>query len=170
MDPTDRPAVPGVSPGGNHPAPEAGHEKSDVSISGIVKFGIGLALAAALVHVALWGLFRLFQAREVKRDEPVPPMVAASLRRTPPEPRLEPDPLAPRAAARAREDAMLASYGWVDRSAGIARIPIDRAMELLVEKGLPPSKPMVPVTPGVPAATPAPVPGAGNRKSEIGNR
>jgi hypothetical protein len=85
-------------------------------------------------------------------------MVAASLRRTPPEPRLEPDPLAPRAAAQAREDAILASYGWVDRKAGIARIPIDRAMELLVEKGLPPSKPMVPATTVTPIA-PAPVDG-----------
>lgn len=148
----------GVSPDPNQPAPEGGHERSDVSISGIVKFGVGLAIAAALVHVALWGLFRWFQAREVKRDQPVPPIVAASLRRTPPEPRLEPDPLAPRAAAQAREDAILASYGWIDRKAGIARIPIDRAMELLVEKGLPPSKPMVPATTVTPIA-PGPVDG-----------
>jgi hypothetical protein len=71
------------------------------------------------------------------------------LKRTPPEPRLEPDPVAPRLAVRAREQEKLASYGWVDANAGVARIPIERAMELLVERGLPPSKPMMPVvTPG----------------------
>jgi hypothetical protein len=88
-------------------------------------------------------------------------MVAANLRRTPSGPRLEPNPLAPRLAARAREDALLGGYGWVDANAGVARIPIDRAMEILVEKGLPPSKPMVPVT--------APTPGPGNGKREAGN-
>jgi hypothetical protein len=38
---------------------------------------------------------------------------------------------------RATEDAVLHSYGWMDRPAGIIRMPIDRAMELLVERGLP---------------------------------
>ena len=31
---------------------------------------------------------------------------------------------------------MLHSYGWVDQQAGIVRIPIDRAMTLLTERGL----------------------------------
>ncbi len=29
------------------------------------------------------------------------------------------------------------SYGWVDQPAGVVRIPIDRAMELLAQRGLP---------------------------------
>jgi hypothetical protein len=157
---TEPPREPRVSPGGDRPRPEAGHERSDVSISGIVKFGVGLAIVAGVVHVGLWGLLRFFEAREAESEKPLPPMVAANLRRTPREPRLERDPLAPRAAAQAREDAILTSYGWVDRGAGIARIPIDRAMELLVEKGLPPSKP----------AMPAVTPGVENPKSEVGNR
>jgi hypothetical protein len=161
MDPVDHPAEPGLSPG---TAPGAGHEKSDVSISGIVKFGVGLAIVTVIVLVAMRGLFRSFEASQAKRDQPLPPMVAASLQRTPRAPRLEPNPLAPRAAAQAREDAILASYGWVDRNAGIARIPIDRAMELLVERGLPPSKPMMPMT------SPTPAPGAGKRETEIGKR
>jgi hypothetical protein len=152
-----------------------GHEKSDVSISGIVKFAIGLAVVAGLVHLGLWGLFRFFEAREAKRDQPVPPMVAASLRRTPREPRLERDPLAPRIAAQSREDATLTSYGWVDRNAGIARIPIDRAMELLVERGLPAPKPMMPVvTPAPvspkPAPHPNPLPASGQREKSAVNR
>jgi len=152
---------PAVAPGGDRPselssgdrshgpapASELGHETQDVSIGPIVKFGLALAIGAAVVSVAMWGLFRYFEARQEKREEPVPPMVAANLKRTPREPRLEPYPLGPRLAMRAREEAVLSSYGWVDRGAKVARIPIDRAMALLVERGLPPSKPMVPVTP-----------------------
>lgn len=148
---TDKPRDPAVAPGGGRSKPEAGHEASDVSIRAIVRFGLGLGIATVVTGVAMWGLFRFFAARQDKREEPVPPMVAANLRRTPSGPRLEPDPLAPRLAARAREDAVLESYGWVDPSAGVARIPIDRAMELLVERGLPPPRPMAPpaaVTPG----------------------
>jgi hypothetical protein len=166
MDPTDRPEQPrdpAVAPGGDRPAPEAGRETQDVSIPAIVKFGIGLAVITALVSVAMWGLFRVFAAQEEKHDQPVPPMVAASLQRTPREPRLEPNPLAPRLAARARENAALLSYGWVDRSAGIARIPIDRAMELLVARGLPPAKTPTAVTPLV-------TPGAGTRNTGHGTR
>jgi hypothetical protein len=140
----------GDRPHGPAPASELpGRETSDVSIRGIVRFGIGLGVATVLIVVGMWVLFRILQRREARVDAPVPPMVAASLRRTPPEPRLEPNPLEPRRRMQAREDAVLSTYGWVDRDTGVARIPIGRAMELLVEKGLPPSKPVMPTaTPG----------------------
>jgi hypothetical protein len=108
----------------------------------------------------MWGLFRVLLHREDRVDVPVPAMVAASLRRTPPEPRLEANPLEPRRRMRAREDAVLTTYGWVDRQTGVARIPIGRAMELLVKNGLPPSKPVMPV----------PTPEAGKRETENGKR
>jgi hypothetical protein len=138
-------------------AAEAGHETSDVSIGGIVKFGIGLAAATIVIHLAVWGIFRFLEKRERREDQAqaVSTMVSANLRRTPPEPRLEPDPLVPRQFKEARERTVLESYGWVDRNAGVAHIPIDRAMDLLVEKGLPPSKPMLP------SAAPTPFAGRG---------
>jgi hypothetical protein len=140
---------------------DAGHETSDVSIRGIVGFGVGLGVATVLILAAMYGLFRVLQVREARRvDVRVPPMVAASLRRTPPEPRLEPNPLAPRLKMRAQEDAVLTTYGWVDRSGGVARIPIERAEELLVQRGLPPAKVVAPV------ATPA----AGKREPGTGKR
>ena len=57
---------------------------------------------------------------------------------------------------RAEEDWLLQNYGWVDEKAGMVRLPIDRAMDLLAERGLPPSKPMAaaPTLPPVPGATP----------------
>lgn len=38
---------------------------------------------------------------------------------------------------RAREETELNSYGWIDRTAGVVRIPIGRAIDLLLERGLP---------------------------------
>jgi hypothetical protein len=155
MDRTDgnKPHDPAVAPGGGQSVPVEGHETRDVSIRAIVGFGVALAAMTGIVLVAMWGVFRVFENRADERDQPVSPMIAVNLRRTPSGPRLEPNPLVPRLAARAREDAILRSYGWVDRGAGLARIPIDRAMELLIQKGLPASKPIAP------AATPAPVDG-----------
>ena len=41
---------------------------------------------------------------------------------------------------RLRQAKLLSSYGWVDREAGVVRIPIDRAMDLVAERGLPTRK------------------------------
>jgi hypothetical protein len=41
------------------------------------------------------------------------------------------------AALQAHEDELLNNYGWVDQDAEVVRIPIERAMELLLERGLP---------------------------------
>ena len=54
-----------------------------------------------------------------------------------PKPNLELNAQADLAAVRSRENAELASYGWVDRKAGVVRIPIDRAIDLLAQRGLP---------------------------------
>lgn len=119
----------------------------DVNIRGVVLFGFWLVVGAAVIQLAMWGLFRGLEKAEGSRDRRLPPIVAASLKRTPPEPRLEADPLAPRAKVRAEEDAKLTSYAWVDRKTGVVRLPIARAMELLAARGLPASKPMIAAAP-----------------------
>ena len=45
-----------------------------------------------------------------------------------------------------QEEQTLHSYGWVDQQAGVVRIPIDRAMELLAQRGLP-TRPQAGVVP-----------------------
>jgi hypothetical protein len=35
------------------------------------------------------------------------------------------------------QEKQLNSYGWVDQKAGVAHIPIDQAMRLIAERGLP---------------------------------
>lgn len=62
----------------------------------------------------------------------------------PPSPRLQIAPHTDLARVQASEDRQLGSFGWVDRDQQIARMPIERAMQLLAERGLsgwPPAKP-----------------------------
>jgi len=112
------------------------HEESDVNVRAIVGFGIGLLVVGALVHLALWLLFGYFTA-EAARGPRAFPLAAAADARLPPEPRLQTNPREDLRQLRQREDAVLTSYGWVDKNAGIARIPIDEAIRLTVQKGLP---------------------------------
>ena len=55
----------------------------------------------------------------------------------PPEPRLQTNPRQDLRDLRAARRRVLKSYGWVDKNAGVVRIPIDEAMKLTVERGLP---------------------------------
>lgn len=145
------------------PKESVGPEPRDVPARGVLWFGFWLIAGAVVIHVAVWGFFRLLEAREGRRDEPLSPLVAANLRRTPPGPRLEALPLAPRRRLDAEEAERLSSYGWVDRAGGVARIPIDRAIEILLARGLP--RTGTEVLPPVPAPTPgrpaAPAPSGG---------
>jgi hypothetical protein len=57
-----------------------------------------------------------------------------------PEPRLQVDAPNELRQMRAAEEATLNSYGWVDKEAGVVKIPVERAMEILAKKGLPARK------------------------------
>lgn len=116
----------------------------DVNIRAVFRFGFWLAVGVVAVTLAMLALFRVLEMKDRASDIVLSPSVAANLARTPPEPRLEPLPLAPGQRLRAEEDAILTTYAWVDKNAGFARIPIDRAIEILAARGLPPSKPMPP--------------------------
>lgn len=65
-----------------------------------------------------------------------------------PRPNLQVNPRDELLALEARDDAVLHSYGWVDREAGVVRIPIERAMELVAERGLPTRSSNAPVRTG----------------------
>ena len=113
------------------------HETSDVNIAGIFGFGIGLLVVAVIVHLLIFVLFRYFERREDARVPAEYPLARSQEDRVPPEPRLQTNPRQDLIDLRAKEDEWLGSYGWVDRNAGIVRIPIDAAMKLTLERGLP---------------------------------
>jgi hypothetical protein len=116
--------------------PKLVHNESDVDVRAIVGFGIALLVVGAVVHLLLWLLFAYFSA-EASRIPREFPLAAAEQQQLPPEPRLQANPREDLREFRQREDAILNSYGWVDKGAGIARIPIDEAIRITVQKGLP---------------------------------
>ena len=135
-----------------HP-PDAVQRSRDVNTRGALVFAFWLAVSTIVIAGLLVLYVRAMGKKAEEAQRPIAPAVAASLQRTPPEPRLEALPLVPRQKLRAEEDAILTSYGWVDKPGGFVRIPVDRAMEILAQRGLPPSKPMA-------ANVPMPMPGA----------
>jgi hypothetical protein len=117
--------------------PEVHHEESDVNIRGILGFGAALVVVAAVVHLLIYVLFGYFDSREAATVTPEYPLAAAQEQRVPPEPRLQIDPRQDLADLRAKEEELLHTAGVVDRNAGVYRIPIDAAMKLTLERGLP---------------------------------
>jgi hypothetical protein len=112
------------------------HEESDVNVRAIFGFGAGLLAVAIAIHVLVWLLFLVLSARARTVETPVYPL-ATTGDRVPPEPRLQIAPRQDLLDLRAREALILGTYGWIDRNAGIVRIPIDEAVRLTLERGLP---------------------------------
>ena len=121
----------------NHANPDVSHEESDVNFRAIIGFGAALIAVAVVVHLLIYALFGYFNRREGVQAPSEYPLAAAQGRREPPEPRLQTNPRQDLADLRAKEDDLLGSYGWVDKNAGVVRIPIDAAMKLTLERGLP---------------------------------
>lgn len=132
-----------------HPehTPEMDYEHRDMSPRSVYVFLGGLAAAGILVYFALWGFYNFLEARDRRRQAPQNPMVqpaATETRVVPPDeykkfpqPRLERNERIEINEFRLREERTLNSYGWVDEDAGVVRIPIERAMQLIAQQGLP---------------------------------
>lgn len=120
-----------------------GHESSRLSLRGMIIFLIVFLSAALVLHVLLAWLLGVLVAQEPKPQ--VSPL--ADRDAAPPEPRLQGSRVHPElphmdlARMRAREEAMLNQYEWVDRENGVAKIPIERAMTLLAERNIAATRP-----------------------------
>jgi hypothetical protein len=113
-----------------------GFESTDVRASAILKFAVFLLLMTIAV---LFLMFKMYQgfARYEAGLQPPRPIMQTQADRQPPLPRLQEHPTKDIAELRRSEDAILGSYGWVDPQAKVVRIPIDEAMRLVAERGLP---------------------------------
>jgi hypothetical protein len=129
-------STPHVHPHGELHNPDTAHESADISLRAIVSFVILLTVVTLAVQGAMYGVFRVFDRIETASDPAVSPL-ATPANEAPAEPRLQTTPWADLKTLRADETAYLHGYGWIDRQAGVARIPIDRAKALLLQKGLP---------------------------------
>lgn len=117
--------------------PTVHHEESDVDVRGVLAFAAALVVFSIVVTGIVWGFYRYFEAREARQPQPSYPLAAQQADRVPPEPRLQTNPREDLRQLREQEDLVLTTYGWVDENAGVVRIPIDVAMKLTVERGLP---------------------------------
>jgi hypothetical protein len=116
------------------PAPIGPTEGDGISYRGIVWFVVILTVTT-LVCQGLVLLFLKYEiGRAARNDAPMAPL-SLPAHQLPPPPNLLTDEPANLRQFRAHEDATLSGYGWVDRNAGTVRIPIDRAKELVLERG-----------------------------------
>jgi hypothetical protein len=130
-----------------HQHGEDGFERQDLSAHGIYAFLISLVLGGALVYLVVLGLYKFMDARNRARQPQQSPLVKQVDTNTRtvspdeikkfPEPRLERNERVEINDFRLKEEQTLNSYGWVDEKAGVVRIPIERAMQLIAQRGLP---------------------------------
>ncbi len=136
-----------------------GYEVTDVSVPGIVVFLVGLFISVGVFFVFCFGMGKVINNALIKRDGPPDKWHASmpasklenmqsnpageqkelqQLTQTFPTPRLQTDNGAQDLVdLHQREDLLLDHYSWVDQSQGKVRIPIERAMELIAQRGLP---------------------------------
>ena len=135
-----------------------GYEGTDVKVSGVVVFLTALAIFVVVTAVLCIGIGKVIDSQMAKADgptthwnHPVDVRKLGNLASSPelqhqfaqlasrfPSPRLQTDDGYQEVAdMHAKEDLLLENYSWVDEGKGTVRIPIDRAMELIAERGLP---------------------------------
>lgn len=118
-----------------HAAHSHGYEKTDASPRGLLYFALTMAAILAAASLALIWLFKHFQKAQNPGSFVAAPFAAE--RPLPSPPRIQPNPAADMQSYSQSQQNLLNTYGWIDRQNGIVRMPIDRAMELLLERGLP---------------------------------
>lgn len=129
------------------PAAAPGGTDEEIQLRPVAAFVAVLVVLVAGTVLGMWEIGKVLKARAVAADPPASPIPEARLPRPRPRGALQADPNGDMARLRASEDAVLGSYAWVDRGAGIARIPIERAMELVAEHGLPTAPEPAPAAP-----------------------
>lgn len=131
-----------------NPAGHGSYEHQDLKATGIVYFLLTLVVVTALCLFGLRGLYAFLDRREKAAQPAVNPLVTNVPEDTRhiipgypqsffPSPKLEENERGQLNGIRLEEEKTLYTYGWVDEKAGTVHIPIERAMDLLVQRGLP---------------------------------
>jgi hypothetical protein len=123
--------------------PDISYEESDISVRGMAISGAIILLVTVAAMFLILALIRGMESRvELASPTAVP---ASAAQPTPPPPRLQPNPIDGTTAEEQmvemalEQGELLKTYGWVDKEAGIARIPIDTAILILTpDEGEPP--------------------------------
>jgi hypothetical protein len=121
--------------GGSGRAVGHSHEPRDLRVRIVILFGLVLSATLLGAPYALRLVFSDFRDRADRRDRPRSPL--REVRAVPPEPRLQTNPGEELKALKREEDRRLGTYGWIDREQKILRMPIDRAMDQMIRRGVP---------------------------------
>jgi hypothetical protein len=125
------------------PAHETGHETKDVNFNAIFGLAVLVIVMAVVIHLGIWFVFQGMRERQNRgQSDTFPLAVKQKGPGLPPPPQLEgiERMKEPWGQPRPQEPKLQNKYEWIDRKAGIVRIPMDRAMALIVERKLIPSK------------------------------
>jgi hypothetical protein len=114
---------------------DVGHELTDLSPKSVALFAIVLALTMVAAVVVTAALFYRFYKVEIANQTAPSPL--SYTREPTPGPKLAVNPGQDLQTMRAAENSVLNSYDWIDKDKGTVRIPVDRAIEILAQKGLP---------------------------------
>ena len=133
--------------------PKDGYENEDFSTGAIVGSLVGLAILCIVSFVIVVGMYRYLESTQMEHasSNPMVPMKADTRHMTPgpklgdlpmevqafPKPRLQEDDVKDMREQLFGEESKLQSYAWTDKDSGEARIPVERAMDLIAERGLP---------------------------------
>ncbi len=135
----------------SHSGNGTGFEREDLSTRGVFAFMIGLAVVGVVIYFIIVGMYRFLDNYERSQMSTASPLVTskgamsrvvtqADMDKTFKDngaPMLEVIEGVDLRKDLINQENQLNSYGWVDEKAGVAHIPIDRAMELIVQRGLP---------------------------------
>jgi hypothetical protein len=125
---------------------DTGFEREDLGAKPVIGFIVSLVISGILIYYVIWGIFHFLDAYDKKHQQTRTPLV--EMKTNPrdvqteviqrfPEPRLEDNERTELNGFRYGEEEELNSYGWVDKNAGVAHIPIEQAMQSIAQKGLP---------------------------------
>lgn len=121
-------------------------EREDLSPAGVMYFMGGLVVVVLVIYVIVTGMYRFLDHYERENQAAISPLatpkadtraVSPEDAKTFPQPRLESDERTQLTEFIGKQDQNLLTYDWVDKNSGVVRIPIDRAMDLIAQRGLP---------------------------------
>jgi hypothetical protein len=111
-----------------------GYETSDANVGRVVLITVVLGVVVTCVLFGVTALMGSFERSAAERASGLHPLAVDA---PPPGPQLQADPAAELAEHRALELRRTSEYAWVDAERGIVRIPVEHAMELIAERGVP---------------------------------
>jgi hypothetical protein len=117
----------------DHVDASAGVEVRDADIPLVIWTSVGI-IGTLFLCMGIAALQFNFEIAALPKD--TSNVFKTTERRMPPEPRLQAFPAKDLASFKQKQQAEVSTYGWVDKNNGIARIPVDRAIEMVMSKGV----------------------------------